>query len=33
MAYVSGPGINLDVDAIRDRGTALLGKLVRHRPT
>jgi hypothetical protein len=28
---VSEPDINMDVDTVRDRGTALLGRLVRHR--
>ena len=28
---VGEPGINPDVDEVRDRGTVLLGRLVRHR--
>jgi hypothetical protein len=28
---VSEADINMDVDTVRDRGTALLGQLVRHR--
>ncbi len=31
LARVSEPEISEDVDTVRDRGTALLGKLVRHR--
>ena len=31
MARVSEPDTTTDVDTIRDRGTALLGRLVRHR--
>jgi hypothetical protein len=30
-ASVSDPGTDTDVDKVRDRGTALLGRLVRHR--
>jgi hypothetical protein len=30
LARVSGPGVN-DADPVRDLGTALLGRLVRHR--
>jgi hypothetical protein len=31
MACVSEPGITMDVDTVRDRGTGLIGRLVRHR--
>jgi hypothetical protein len=31
LACVSEPEVNEDVDRVRDRGTALLGRLVRHR--
>jgi len=31
LACVSGPEVNVDVDRVRDLGTALLGRLVRHR--
>jgi hypothetical protein len=31
LACVSEADINMDVDTVRDRGTALLGQLVRHR--
>ena len=31
MAGVREPYIDTDVDTVRDRGTALLGRLVRHR--
>jgi hypothetical protein len=31
LACVSQPEVNADVDTVRDRGTALLGRLVRHR--
>ena len=31
IACVSEPDITTDVDRVRDRGTALLGTLVRHR--
>ena len=31
LACVSEPDIDADVDRIRNRGTALLGRLVRHR--
>jgi Hemerythrin HHE cation binding domain len=31
QARVGEPGINPDVDEVRDRGTVLLGRLVRHR--
>jgi hypothetical protein len=31
LARVSGPEAIEDVDGVRDRGTALLGRLVRHR--
>src|SRR6266705_5950639 len=31
LARVSEPEISEDVDTVRDRGTVLLGKLVRHR--
>jgi hypothetical protein len=30
-ACVGEPGITTDVDKVRDRGTALLGRLLRHR--
>ena len=31
LAHVGEPGSNSDLDDVRDRGTALLGRLVRHR--
>jgi hypothetical protein len=30
-ACLGEPGITTDVDNVRDRGTALLGRLLRHR--